>query len=229
MVAWWIPLLMLLMASTSSPDLTTTPFEYGMLILRMQSESPSTGKLTWWCQLLPRLTSSALYLGLITTQPMYATDFNMAPPNPLLVSQHMQSFIHGLAWMVGSETQRVAYCTGFPKIVIQACIHLLAWQYLWHLTSDLFLLILTILPLEPFVPKFSKVQLPNLSFSQIYACSLACSCLFDYCSFWWSKTILWRTHVLPWCSQCTVLHQATCHTRQCAIGTCRYQEGISCT
>ena len=28
---------------------------------------------------------------------------------------------------------------------------------------------------------------------------------------------------------CTVVHQATCHTRLCAIGTCGYQEATSCT
>src|SRR5258706_13768772 len=146
------------MASTTSPDLPTGPFEFGMPILVLQLASPSTSQLTQRSTQLPRLTGNAMYLGLMTTLPMCAMHCHMFPPNPLVVQCVLIS-VQSPTRKVGSGTQRGAFYTGYNQTALQTCLCLFDCQSPGHPFIDPFVLILTTLLLEPLGPKFSKEHL----------------------------------------------------------------------
>ena len=115
---------------------------------------------------------SALPLNLMTPPSVCGTRLTMFLPNiPSPLIQYNLIFIHGQTQMVGSMTQKVAYYIGYPQTVVPACIHTLFWQSLLYLVFGQFLLILTILPMEPLGPKFSTVHSSSLSFLLTLCCS----------------------------------------------------------
>ena len=114
---------------------------------------------------------SRLFLDLTMVPSMSGNHFHMRPSS-FLLTQSNETFSDGRTQMVGSGTQRVAYYTGYPQTVVQACIHLLSLQSLQHPILDQFLSILRTLPLELLGPRFSAVHSLSLSFPQLLACSL---------------------------------------------------------
>ncbi len=160
-LAQCIPLRTLPMGATSSPDPTIARLEPGVLMLVLQPASLSRGIPNRSSLLLTLRTGGTSFLGLVTTLPVCGTHFHLLPSDLPLVALN---FLRSPTWMVGYETQRVAYYTGYPMSVVQACIHLPLWRSPSHLVFDPSLLTLTILPLEPHGPKFWKVHLPSLSF-----------------------------------------------------------------
>ncbi len=116
-------LLTLPMGGTSSPDLTTAPFESGMLRLILQLAGLPWSILTLSLMHTP-LTRSTLFLGLVTTLPVYWTHFHILLSDLPLVTQHILVFVQSPTRMVGSRTQRVVSYTGYLTTVVKACIHL---------------------------------------------------------------------------------------------------------
>src|SRR5258706_329819 len=107
------------MGSISSPDPTTTPLKPGMQRLVLHSASSSMDMHS-----LPMGATSAPDPE--TTPPLCGMNSHMVPSNHVLVTQSILSFVQSPTWMVGSETQKVAYYTGYPQTFVQACTHLLA-------------------------------------------------------------------------------------------------------
>src|SRR5258706_878 len=112
------------MGATSSPDPTMPPFESGMPILVPQSVILSRGTPTRSSLLLALRTGSTSFLGLVTTLPVCGTHFHLLPSDLPLVARSILNFLQSRTWRVGSRIQGVVYYTGYPKIVVRACIHL---------------------------------------------------------------------------------------------------------
>src|SRR5258706_64406 len=111
------------MGATSSPDPTTTPFEPGMLTLVLQPASLSRGIPTRSSLSLTLRTGSTSFLGPVTTPPVCGTHFHRLPSDLPLVARSILNFLQSPTRTVGSETQRVAYYTGYPTTVVKAFIH----------------------------------------------------------------------------------------------------------
>src|SRR5258706_10522367 len=112
------------MGATSSPDQTIEPFESGMLRLILQPESLSRGIPTRSSLLLALRTGSTSFLGLVTTLLVCGTHFHLLPSDFPLVARPILNFLHSPTRMGGSGPQGVAYYTGYPMSVVQACIPL---------------------------------------------------------------------------------------------------------
>src|SRR5258708_7778488 len=111
------------MGATSSPDPSTAPLEPGMPILVPQPAILSRGTPTPCSPLLSLRTGSTSLLGLVTTLPVCGMHFHLLPSDLPLVARSILNFMQSPTWRVGSGTQRVVYCTGYPMSVVQACIH----------------------------------------------------------------------------------------------------------
>src|SRR5258706_7072642 len=95
---------------TLCPDPMTVPVEIGMLMSRPWPESLSTTSLPQCSPMLTLLPiGSKSFLGLLPAIPLYWMHSH------IYLSNHV---IQSPIWMVGSETRRVAYYTGYPKIVV---------------------------------------------------------------------------------------------------------------
>src|SRR5258706_2183789 len=112
------------MGATSSPDPTMTPFESGIPILVQQLAIFSRGIPTRSSLLLALRTGSTSFLGLVTTLPVCGTHFHLLPSDLPLVARSILNFLQSRTWRVRSRIQAVDYYTGYPMIVVQACIHL---------------------------------------------------------------------------------------------------------
>src|SRR5258706_24237 len=117
------PLLTLPMGAASSPDPSTAPFEPGLLglILRLAGLSGSIARPSL---LHTPLTGSTYFLGLMTKLPTYWMHFHILRSDLPLITQCILVFVPSPTRMVGSKTQRAVYYTGYPMIVVKACIHL---------------------------------------------------------------------------------------------------------
>src|SRR5258706_2750756 len=111
------------MGATSSPDPGTAPLELGTLRLVLQPASLSRGIPTLSCLLLTLQTGSTSFLGLLTTLPVYGTHIHLLPSNLSLVARSILNFLQSPTRTVGSGTQRVVCCTGYPTTVVQPFIH----------------------------------------------------------------------------------------------------------
>src|SRR5258706_3208219 len=111
------------MGATSFPDPMATPLEPGVLRLVLQPASLSRGIPAGTSLLLTLRTGSTSFLGPVTTLPVCGTHFHLLPSDLLLVARSILNFLQSPTWRVGSGTQRVVYCTGYPTTVVQPFIH----------------------------------------------------------------------------------------------------------
>src|SRR5260221_151887 len=115
------------MGSTSSPDLPTTPFESGMPRLVLQLANLCKGTLAGFSPSLTLLMGNTLFL-----YPMMKLSVCGAHPYMLpsilqpLLTERIPICMRSQTQMVGSETQRVDYCIGYPQTVAQPCIRMLS-------------------------------------------------------------------------------------------------------
>ena len=104
---------------------------------------------------------SKVSLHLITILAMHLAHLHLLPLIFPIVTQSVPLFVHSQTQKVGSGTQQVAYCIGYPLTTIVVCTHLLYLQSLVIPMVDLFLFPLTTLLLALLAPTFSIVNIPD--------------------------------------------------------------------
>src|SRR5258706_9923585 len=112
------------MGGILSPDPMTAPLEPGILRLILQLARLSGSILTRSSLLHTPLTGRKSFLGHMTAPPVYWMYFHILLSELPLVTQRILVFMQSPTRMVGSRTQRVVYYTGYPTIVVKACIRL---------------------------------------------------------------------------------------------------------
>src|SRR5258706_81591 len=147
------------MGAASFLDPKTRQFEFGMPRPVLQLAKLQRGTLTMCSQLFVLLMGSITSLDLVVRRFTCRTCPHRFPPNlpPRLFRPD------GQTQRVGSGTPWAAYSIGYPRIVVQASIHLLSSHSLLHLLFDQFLFNLKSLPLEPLGPKLSTLLIPSPS------------------------------------------------------------------
>src|SRR5258706_306117 len=112
------PLLTHPMGATSSLHPAIAPLEPGMPRLVWQPAGLSRGIPAQSSLLLTLRMGATSFLGLMTTLPVYGTNFHLLPCDLPLVPRSILSFLQSPTWTVGSGTQRVVYYTGYPMSVV---------------------------------------------------------------------------------------------------------------